>query len=75
MTYKAKETVAFLENLSKKEVNADGIAMLLSEQFYGYRAILQKRLSIEKTESCLKMVEVFHEAGWKELFQQITQQP
>lgn len=75
MTYKAKETVAFLENLSKKEVNADGVEMLLSEQFYSYRAILQKRLSREKTKACLKMVENFHEAGWKELFKQITKKP
>lgn len=71
MTYKAKETVAFLENISKKEVNADGVEILLLQQFYCYRAILQKRLSKEKTTACLKMVENFQEAGWKELFRQI----
>lgn len=71
MAYKAKETVAFLENISKQQVNADGVEMLLSQQFYCYRAILQKKLSIEKTTACLKMVADFHEAGWKELFRQI----
>lgn len=71
MVYKAKETVAFLEHISKKEVNADGIEMLLSEQFYCYRAILQKKLSRERTMACLKMVENFHEAGWKDLLGQI----
>lgn len=71
MAYKAKETVAFLENISKKEVNADGVEILLLQQFYGYRAILQKRLSKEQTTACLKMVENFQEAGWKEFFRQI----
>lgn len=71
MTYKAKETVAFLENISKKEVNADGVEILLLQQFYCYRAILQKRLSKEQTTACLKMVENFQEAGWKEFFRQI----
>lgn len=71
MAYKAKETVAFLEQISQKEVDAIGVEMLLSEQFYCYRAILQKRLSREKTAACLKTVERFHEAGWRELFRQI----
>ncbi len=71
LSYKATETVAFLENISQKEVNADGVEMLLAQQFYCYRTLLQKRLSREKTMACLKMVENFHEAGWKELFRQI----
>lgn len=71
MAYKAKETVAFLENISKKEVNADGVEILLLQQFYCYRAILQKRLSKEQTTACLKMVENFQEAGWKAFFRQI----
>ena len=70
MTYKAKETVAFLEIISKKEVNADAVELLLSQQFYCYRAILQKRLKKEKIIACLKLVEDFQEAGWKELFRQ-----
>lgn len=70
MSYKAKETVLFLENISKKEVNADAVELLLSQQFYCYRALLQKRLSKEQVIACLSLVEKFHEAGWKELLRQ-----
>ncbi len=73
LTHKAQDTVAYLEGIAKQEVNADGVAMILEEQFYCYRAILQKGLSKEKTMACLKMAEEFHEAGWRELFRQIME--
>ncbi len=71
MAYKARETVAFLEKISSKEVSAEGVEILLSQQLYCYRAILQKNAGRDKTAICLKMVEDFHEAGWRSLFRQI----
>ncbi len=71
MEYKAKETVAYLKKISEQEVDADGIELILSEQFQCYRWILQKGMSKEKTISCLKTVEAFHEAGWRDLFERI----
>lgn len=73
MAYKAQETVAYLKDIAKKEINVDGVEILLSEQFYCYRTLLQKKLSKEKTASCLKMVEAFHEAGWREFFRDIIE--
>ncbi len=71
MAYKARETVAYMEGLTDKTVNADAIEMLLSEQFYSYRALLQKHLDAERTVACLHVADAFHEAGWKELLHQI----
>lgn len=69
--YKAKETVAYFSEIAKKEVDPDGIELLLSEQFQCYRCILQKGMNKKKAIACLKTVEVFHEAGWREIFQRI----
>lgn len=69
--YKAKETVKYLNEIAKKEVDSEGIELLLSEQFHCYYWILQKGMSKEKTISCLKTAEAFHEAGWRDLFQRI----
>ncbi len=69
--YKARETIQYLNQIAKKEVDSEGVELLLSEQFHCYYWILQKGMSKEKTISCLKTVEAFHEAGWRDLFQRI----
>lgn len=71
ISYKAQETVAFFNRIANHPIDSDGIELLLSEQFHGYQWILQKGMSRERTLSCLKMVEAFHEAGWKDLLRQI----
>lgn len=71
LEYKTQETVRFMNNIAKEEVNADGIELILSEQFYAYRRILQKGMCKEETIACIQTVEAFHEAGWKDLFQRI----
>ncbi len=73
MTYKAQETVAYLQTISKKEINVDAVEILLFQQFYCYRSLLEKKLSKKEITSCLKIVEAFHEAGWKELFRQLME--
>ncbi len=73
LTYTVTEIVKHLKAIARHEVNVDGIAMILSEQFYCYRSILLRGLSKEKTIECLKLVEGFHEAGWKKIFEQIME--
>ena len=68
---KARETVAYLKGLSRSDLDLDGVELLMTEQFHAYRQILEKGYSREKALACLKTVEVFQEAGWKALFQQI----
>ncbi len=71
MAYKAKETVSYLENISNHKVDTNSIEILLSQQFYCYRFILEKNLGSENTIQCIAMVQRFQEAGWKELLNAI----
>lgn len=71
MQYKTRETVAYFNQIAREKVDFDAIELLLSEQFYCYQWILQKGMRKEQTISCLKAVEAFHEAGWRDLFQRI----
>ena len=71
MEHKARETVAYLKSIAKKDFDTDGIEFLLSEQFHYYRKILEKGFSKEKALSCMKTVEDFLEAGWRDLFERI----
>ncbi len=71
MARKARDTVAYFNGIAQKEVDPDGVELLMLEQFNCYQWILKKGMSREKTASCLKLVESFHEAGWRALFQQI----
>ena len=71
MEMKSQETVAFFKSIARQELDYDGIELIMSQQFYYYRQILQRGYSREKALSCMKTVEVFLEAGWKELFEKI----
>lgn len=71
MARKARDTVAYFNGIAQKEVDPDGVELLMLEQFNCCQWILKKGMSREKTASCLKLVESFHEAGWRALFQQI----
>ena len=51
----------------------DGIGMIMGEQFHYYQQILEKGYSKEKAVSCMKTVETFLEAGWRDLFERILQ--
>ena len=65
MEQKALQTAAFLRELSGRELDPDGVAMIIRDQFSLYRMILEKGFSREKTISCLRTVESFQTAGWK----------
>ena len=71
MKEKSASTVEFLKSIAKKEIDFDGVEMIMSEQFQYYRHILEKNYDKEKALSCMKTVELFLEAGWKALFQEI----
>ena len=71
MEQKAKETVAFFKQIAKKEVELDGLELIMSEQFYYYRKILEKGYDKEEAISCMKVVEHFLEAGWKQVFEEM----
>lgn len=73
MEHKAAVTVAFLKGMSQSDIDLDGIGMIMGEQFNYYRQILEKGYSKEKAVSCMKTVETFLEAGWKDLFEKILQ--
>ena len=71
METKAQETMAFLKAIAKKDMDLDGIEMILLEQFQYYRLVLEKGYPKDKAISCMKTVESFMEAGWKDLFEKI----
>lgn len=73
MEHKAAVTVAFLKGMSQSDIDLDGIGMIMGKQFHYYRQILEKGYSKEKAVSCMKTVETFLEAGWKDLFEKILQ--
>lgn len=73
MENKATVTVDFLKGMAQSDLDLDGIGMIIAEQFHYYRQILEKGYSKEKAVSCMKTVENFLEAGWKDLFERILQ--
>ena len=71
MAGKSRETVAFFKAIARQELDYDGIALIMSQQFYYYQQILQRGYSREQAVSCMKTVELFLEAGWKAIFDHI----
>ena len=73
MEHKTVETVNFLKEMAQSDIDLDGIGMIMGEQFHYYQQILEKGYSKEKAVSCMKTVETFLEAGWRDLFERILQ--
>lgn len=73
MEHKTVETVNFLKEMAQSDIDLDGIGMIMGEQFHYYQQILEKGYSKEKAVSCMKTVETFVEAGWRDLFERILQ--
>lgn len=71
MDLKSSQTVSFFRSIAKKSLDYDGIELIMSQQFYYYRQILQRGYTREKAVSCMKTMELFLEAGWKEILNQI----
>ena len=71
MRKKAEETVLYLERISKKPTDLDGIELIMMEQFHFFKHILEQGYDLDRAFSCMKRVEKFMEAGWKDLFEEI----
>ena len=71
MSQKSSETVSFFKSIARRELDYDGITLIMSQQFYYYQQILQRGYSREKAVSCMKTVELFLESGWKTIFERI----
>lgn len=68
---KTKETVAFFEQHASEPMDLSGVELIITGQLQFYRLILQKGYDKEQALSCLKTMELFFEAGWRKLFEQI----
>ena len=71
MEQKSAETVAFFKSIAKQDLNYDGVELIMSQQFYYYRQILERGYSREEAVSCMKTVELFLEAGWNAMLNHI----
>ena len=71
MQEKTLQTRQFFQSIARKEMDFDGIDLIMSEQFYYYKQILLRGYSREKAVSCMKTIDLFLEAGWKALLEQI----
>ncbi len=68
---KATRTVMFFKEAAQKEINLDSVELMITEQFYFYRQILEKGYSKERAISCMEAVETFFVAGWRDLFERM----
>ena len=68
---KSSETVTFFKRIARRDLNCDGIELIMNQQFYYYQQILQRGYNREQAVSCMKTVELFLEAGWKTIFERI----
>ena len=71
MEEKTRQTVEFFRSIAVREIDFDGIELLMSEQFCYYRQLLLRGYDKEKAVSCMSTVELFLEAGWKSLFDRL----
>ena len=71
MELKATQTVDYLKSIARREYKFDGLEFLLCEQFRYYRLVLEKGYDKQRAMTCMRFVEHFLEAGWKDLFEQI----
>ena len=71
MDAKTQATVQFFQSISYTDLDLDGIGIIMMDQFHFFKAILEKGYDKEKTIRCMKVVEKYQEAGWKEIFETI----
>ena len=71
MKQKSQQTISFFQSIAKNDIDMDGITLIMSEQFFYYRKILEYGYDKDKAISCMKTVELFLEAGWKKLFEEM----
>lgn len=64
---KVESTVAFLGNLSHKDMS--GAGLIIKEQASLLPLLLESGYDRDKTISCIKLFSQYNRAGWKEIFE------
>lgn len=68
---KVTSTVDFLEKTAKQPVNRESVRLLMEANFHVYRKLLDAGHGKEEATACMKVVQTFLQAGWKELYEQL----
>ena len=71
MEQKAALTVQYFKSMAKKDIEWSGLEVLMTQQFFGYRQVLEKGYTKEQAAAGMKTVELFLEAGWKAVLEEI----
>lgn len=71
ISHKAVTTVSFLESIANRPVNKDAVHLLLESNFFMYRQLLTYNNEKLEAAVCMKVVQDFFEAGWKNLYEQL----
>lgn len=69
--HKVDTTVNFLEKTAKSPVNREAVRLLMEANFHVYRKVLDAGYGKSEAVTCMKIVQSFLRAGWKELYEQI----
>ncbi len=65
-------TVTFMQNISKKEIDAELIELILTQTMNIYKYILEKNYSKAQAINFIEKTDLFYEAGWKVYFNEIS---
>lgn len=71
ISYKVTTTVDFLEKTAAHPVNREAVRLLMEANFHIYRKIIEAGYGKTEAVSCMKDVQPFLHAGWKELYEQL----
>ena len=71
MDYKIQSTVEFFKMLAKPGANVNGVGFLILEQFHFFQDVLDRGYNYEQTVRCLRLLEIYQEAGWKAVFEEV----
>ena len=69
ISHKVTTTVDFLEKTATHPVNREAVRLLMEANFHIYRKIIEAGYGKTEAVSCMKVVQPFLHAGWKELYE------
>ena len=73
MDYKIQSTIEYFKSMAKPSANVDGVGFLILEQFHFFQDVLDRGYTHEQSIQCLKLLEIYQEAGWKAIFEEVLQ--
>ena len=68
---KIEQTVNYFKSIQTKDIDINGIGLIISEQFNLFKGILERGYTKEEAINALRIVEIYQEAGWKAVFNNI----